>query len=578
MTLVRRSLVQRQACTAASNRAELIGVFVEGWLVVNLYAHPHDGPGEAAQLCHDTFIECRLQRSHPWIVCGDFNSLPNDSEISTLCASFGGTYTGLGRPTRWDSSREVDWSCTNYPALVAPVVASDLWISDHMQLSTALEAPLRSPPVGKLRRTPNLRKPPSLPTEEWRRLLKHAWESSSRVKALEAQLLGAPALQAQQVWDAFQLCLQETFLEALRRVPGAEVPRRGALSAKGAVAEVRSESLPCRGPRQEHGSLAKRKVRNRLARLYDFLRCLRAERTSTANTQVSANLAAHRDALGDLDSLQVSNAIASLKADLRRAETQVKARALQDWRARVTQDTAELSKWLKSKTAEHAHCVEDEQGEVSETLPAAAETIASYWQDFWSSLRAHRPPLTERVQALVAGIPLPARLMKGAGGPDGWHAQEDVAAITGEDVYETLHSIFHEYSSRGFLPTLDYTKAFDSLDVEVSLAVLQRHRWPAALLNLLRPVWGCQGRFVQWGHHTRSSPLMGYGQPQRDPLGPLVMTLWLQSGLATVGRNHRTSAALRFTLTIAAWLAPRPVGFTAPGSAGGTLWQGLGRC
>ena len=75
----------------------------------------------------------------------------------------------------------------------------------------------------------------------------------------------------------------------------------------------------------------------------------------------------------------------------------------------------------------------------------------------------------------------------------GWlrtNLSKDVAAITGEDVYETLHSIFHEYSSKGFLLTLDYTKAFDSLDVEVSLAVLQRHRWPAALLNLLRPVWG----------------------------------------------------------------------------------------
>ena len=393
--------------------------------------------------------------------------MPNDSEISTLCASFGGTYTGLGRPTRWDSSREVDWSCTNYPALVAPVVASDLWISDHMQLRTALEAPLRSPPVGKLRRTPNLRKPPSLPTEEWRRLLKHAWESSSRVTALEAQLLGAPALQAQQVWDAFQLCLQETFLEALCRVPGAEVPRRGALSAKGAVAEVRPESLPCRGPRQEHehGSLAERKVRNRLARLYDFLRCLRAERTGTANTQVSANLAAHRDALGDLDSLQVSNAIASLKADLHRTETQVKARALQDWRARITQDTAELSKWLKSN--EHAHCIEDEQGEVSETLPAAAETIASYWQDFWSSLRANRPPLTERVQAVVAGIPLPAReaslplpppelllsqarLMKGAGGPDGWHAQEVCHLPLG--VFQLFRSLLDLFSRTSGLP------------------------------------------------------------------------------------------------------------------------------
>ena len=150
MTLVKRSLVQRQADAAAFSRAELLGVFIEGWLVVNMYAHPHDGPMEAAQLCHDAFIACRLQRSHPWIVCGDFNSLLDESEIATLCASFNGTYTGPGRPTRWDSSREVDWSCINYPARVAPVVASYLWISDHIQLSTVLEAPLHSPPVGKL--------------------------------------------------------------------------------------------------------------------------------------------------------------------------------------------------------------------------------------------------------------------------------------------------------------------------------------------------------------------------------------------------------------------------------------------
>ena len=650
MTLVKRNLVQRQAHAAASNRAEVLGVFVEGWLLINLYAHPTDGPSEAAQLCHDLYISCRVQRSHPWIVSGDFNSEPPESEIATLCASFGGAYVGLGRPTRWDSSREIDWSCTNYPARVSEVKASELWISDHLLLSTTHAAPILAPDVGKLPRTASLRKPPFISPEDWRRLLKRAWESSGWVKALEAQLTQLTAASppvAQQVWDTFQLCLQDTFREALRQTPGAEVPRRRALSAKGTVAEVPSESLPCRGPRQEHGFLAERKVRNRLARLYDFLRCQRAESAGTAGPQVLANLEAHRAALGDLSSLQVSNAIASLKADLHRSEAQAKTRALQDWRDRVTQDVAELSKWLKSKTAEHAHSVEDSQGTVSETLPAAAEAIASYWQDFWSSLRANRP-LADRVQAVIAGIPSPAheanlplpspelllpqaRLMKGAGGADGWHAKEichlplgvfqlfrrlldlfsrasdlprqffqsrmvclpkpnkvvegrvrvqdtrpitiqsvwwrllftsvyrtsefkawlratltqDVAAITGEDVYETLNTVFHEYASRGFLLTLDYTKAFDGLDVEVSLAVLQQHRWPATLLNLLRPVWGRQERFVQWGHHTRFSPLMGSGQPQGDPLGPLVMTLWLQSGLATVSRDPQGEWPLR---------------------------------
>ncbi|CAJ1446551.1 unnamed protein product [Effrenium voratum] len=121
---------------------------------------------------------------------------------------------------------------------------------------------------------------------------------------------------------------------------------------------------------------------------------------------------------------------------------------------------------------------------------------------------------------------------------------EEIGAITGEDCYLTLAGIMHEFAERKHLLAMDFTKAFDTLDVEVSLQILRRMRWSPGIMALLGSAWGNQQRFVQWKNHCREEPLQGLGQPQGDPMGPLIMTLWVQAGLRVVRRRMAQAQAV----------------------------------
>ena len=121
---------------------------------------------------------------------------------------------------------------------------------------------------------------------------------------------------------------------------------------------------------------------------------------------------------------------------------------------------------------------------------------------------------------------------------------EEIGAITGEDCYLTLAGIMHEFAERKHLLAMDFTKAFDTLDVEVSLQILRRMRWSPGIVALLGSAWGNQQRFVQWKNHCREEPLQGLGQPQGDPMGPLIMTLWVQAGLRVVRRRMAQAQAV----------------------------------
>ena len=59
--------------------------------------------------------------------------------------------------------------------------------------------------------------------------------------------------------------------------------------------------------------------------------------------------------------------------------------------------------------------------------------------------------------------------------------------------------------------------------------------WPSALVDLLAATWDRQERFVQWEHHAHKDTLdASRVQPQGDPWGPLLMSLWVQAGVRTV--------------------------------------------
>ena len=64
----------------------------------------------------------------------------------------------------------------------------------------------------------------------------------------------------------------------------------------------------------------------------------------------------------------------------------------------------------------------------------------------------------------------------------------EVGAISGEDIYENLIQIFDDFDKNGFILTLDYGKAFDSVDTRLSCQLLLRHGWPATIVKFLGSV------------------------------------------------------------------------------------------
>ena len=110
----------------------------------------------------------------------------------------------------------------------------------------------------------------------------------------------------------------------------------------------------------------------------------------------------------------------------------------------------------------------------------------------------------------------------------------EIASMKHDDLYVHLITIFRDFQEKGFLLALDYEKAFDTLDPKVTKELLLAHNWDPKLVNFLCNLWGSQERFLCWKYNTHKHFLKGPAQPQGDPLGPLIMSLWVQSGLRFV--------------------------------------------
>ena len=118
-----------------------------------------------------------------------------------------------------------------------------------------------------------------------------------------------------------------------------------------------------------------------------------------------------------------------------------------------------------------------------------------------------------------------------------------IGAVSNQDIFENLISIFDHFHQQGFLLTLDYSKAFDTISTDMSVSLLEKYGWPPNITGLLNAVWGSQNRFIQYDHHTHSEPLKAHGiLPQGDPLGPIICSLWVQSGVMSVSTSSRLEA------------------------------------
>jgi hypothetical protein len=113
----------------------------------------------------------------------------------------------------------------------------------------------------------------------------------------------------------------------------------------------------------------------------------------------------------------------------------------------------------------------------------------------------------------------------------------EVAVGNNVSAEQCVYELVDEWTAcQGGLVSLDYSKAFDRLHPVVSIAMLRHLGWPSGLVNVLAHVWSSQRRWIQFQSETFERPLAAPALPQGDPLGPLIMTLWVVSGANYVQR------------------------------------------
>ena len=123
----------------------------------------------------DAMVQANVKPSNNWFFGGDFNEVPGDSLMAEVVEALNGSLSTLGKPTRFEGRREIDWFCSNCPQLVSPVFSPELAISDHRILGVTIETPSLRPFRGVLPKGPNFNCPDDCTIDDWRDRLQVCW-------------------------------------------------------------------------------------------------------------------------------------------------------------------------------------------------------------------------------------------------------------------------------------------------------------------------------------------------------------------------------------------------------------------
>ena len=115
--------------------------------------------------------------------------------------------------------------------------------------------------------------------------------------------------------------------------------------------------------------------------------------------------------------------------------------------------------------------------------------------------------------------------------------------VGGPDVTTLLLTMELDKTSEAYPVALclDYSKAFDSLDIDLAINILERIRAPSRVVRLLADQWRRHRRWVTFASCVAAAPLTGTrGLPQGDPWSPVALALTL---LLPLRQSQRTVPA-----------------------------------
>ena len=303
-----------------------------------------------------------------------------------------------------------------------------------------------------MRSAPQFPKPEGVELDQWRGFVSQELGRHCQLPVL-LESLDSSTINVQQEWDLFQIILQDSLRGAYELVysdslvsdeVAAECRRRCAKrGVKGLPAAPVHDSLSIR-VRHQVGNMHIRKGRRWLAQLYESRRILRVPVHGRSAKQVNDFVGLKKKLvrrLGGVPSLDVlQREINWWSAEIVRLEGIDTRRRLSQWKHDMITNDKALGRWLRSKSTVSDVAVRSLDGSVAQTQGEVASAIHSYWTNFWVQAEAETPSVTQRTDALCAGLssasvlswgyPSGSELFtqagksKGAAGPDGWSGVE----------------------------------------------------------------------------------------------------------------------------------------------------------
>eukprot|EP00438_Fugacium_kawagutii_P018177 Skav226121 [mRNA] locus=scaffold1047:156725:162455:- [translate_table: standard] len=103
--LIHKNVRHSMAGSLTSFDTQLLGMWIHGIHVINIYAPPGQ-----QQVCGQVLVDYIQTNNlgNQWAVAGDFNEEPEE-QIHQLLQTYGAVQHGPGEPTRWNSTRTIDW-------------------------------------------------------------------------------------------------------------------------------------------------------------------------------------------------------------------------------------------------------------------------------------------------------------------------------------------------------------------------------------------------------------------------------------------------------------------------------------
>eukprot|EP00438_Fugacium_kawagutii_P023629 Skav205985 [mRNA] locus=scaffold442:1050577:1058494:+ [translate_table: standard] len=375
--LIHKNVRHSMAGSLTSFDTQLLGMWIHGIHVINIYAPPGQ-----QQVCGQVLVDYVQTNNlgNQWAVAGDFNEEPEE-QIHQLLQTYGAVQHGPREPTRWNSTRTIDWVAATAATVDNIILQTKVHLSDHHGFFFNLlpKHSRRSDKEnarGRLKPAPKWNKPENLSTQEWQAALAHTWDTqaqqlpcyrqlSSHLQATKTPRNWDPGSQPQQVvqqqWDLFMACLRSCYKLTISHLLSFEnneelhaqllkLHKQPGFNMKGQPARFQWVSVSTTQAKDPSPGERVRRYRRTLARCYELLRILSKHRRPP-DTLIRRLFGRRGEQFSEVqlkDSAQ--ELLLRTQEELHTTQQQDKAARLASWKRRINDPTLKhLGRWLRTK-------------------------------------------------------------------------------------------------------------------------------------------------------------------------------------------------------------------------------------